>query len=298
MITSLRKNYEAFITSGAQVVFLFCGMKADSRPGWVICLALIAAVSLFAWSSAWRLRRAITDTPTSRIASAAQGYVELSGIGRPLDSPPLISHLTDMPCLWYRWEVKESDGKSWTVTDSGESEIPFLIDDGSGRCVVDVEGAHILSRHKRTWTKKDRHYSEWVLLNNDRIYALGEFRTLGGGSVDLDAGKDLKELLAEWKKNPRALLERFDLDGDGTLNEKEWGLARQAARREVSKMHREARGESDVHTLRCPQNGRRYLLANIDPNLLARRYLGWSIFHIAAFLSSLGAIPWVLHNFR
>jgi hypothetical protein len=294
MIAALRKNYEALITSGAQVGLLYFAAKAESREEWVVCLALIAAVSLFAWSSAWRRRRAITDTPTSRIASAAQGYVELSGTGRPLDSPPLISHLTDLPCLWYRWEIKARRGRSWTMIDSGESGIPFLIDDGSGRCVVDVEGAHIMTEHKRTWMKNDRHYAEWVLLNDDRIYALGEFRTLGGGSVDLDARQDLKDLLAEWKKDPPALLERFDLDGDGMLNEKEWGLARQAARREVSRMHREARNESDVHTLRCPQNGRRYLLSNIDPNRLARRYLGWSVFHATAFLAALGAIPWAL----
>jgi hypothetical protein len=298
MITKLRKSYENIITSGSQVGLLYFGVEAESRVGWVICLVLIAAVSLFAWSSTWRRRRAITDTPTSRIASAAQGYVELFGSGRPLDSPPLFSRLAEMPCLWCRWEIKERRGKDWVMIDSGESEIPFLIDDGSGRCVVDVEGAHILTRHKKTWMKGKRRYTEWTLLNNDRIYALGEFKTLGGGSVDLDARQDLKELLAEWKKDQHTLLKRFDLDGDGTLNEKEWGLARQAARREVSKMHREARSEPDVHTLRCPQNSRRYLLSNIDPNRLARRYLCWSVFHLTAFLSSLGAIPWVLRYFQ
>jgi hypothetical protein len=297
MITTLRKSYEAFITSGAQVVLLYVAIEAGSSEVWIVCLTLMAAFSLFAWCSTLLRRRAITDTPTSRIASAAQGYVELSGCGRPLDNPPLISHLTQMPCLWYRWKVKEQNGRDWTTIDDGESEIPFLIDDGSGRCVVDVEGAQVLTKHKRTWTKKDRHYTEWVLLNNDRIYALGEFKTLGGGSVDLNARQDLNELLTEWKKNQHALLRRFDLDGDGVLNEVEWGLARQAARREVSRVHREARNEPDVHTLGCPQNGRRYLLSNIDPNRLARRYLWWSLFHVTVFLSALGAIPWVLRHF-
>jgi hypothetical protein len=298
MIATLRKSYEELVTSGSQLALLVVGLKADSREGWVFSLALIAAVSLLAWSSTWRRRRAITDTPTSRIASAAQGYVELFGTGGPLDGPPLLSSLTSAPCLWHRWKVEERQGKNWTTIDSGESEVPFLVDDGSGRCVVDVEGAEILTRHKRRWRRGDYCYTEWKLLIGDPIYALGEFRTLGGGSVDLDAGQDLKELLSAWKKDPHALLERFDLDGDGEINEKEWGLARQAARREVSRMHREARNESDVHTLGRPQNGRRYLLSNIDPNRLARRYLGWSIFHVTAFLASLGAIPWVLHNFR
>ena len=297
MILSFRKSYGQLITSGAQLVLFAIGAQAESREGWVACLALIAAISLCAWMSALWRRRAITDTPTSRIASAAQGYVELSGSGRPLDHPPLLSHLTCLPCLWYRFHVEERTGSNkWKTVESGESDVPFIIDDGSGRCVVDVEGAEILTRHKETWTRGNYRNTEWKLLINDRIHALGEFKTLGGGSVDLDARRDMNELLAEWKKDRAALLKRFDLDGDGELNMQEWGLARQAARREVSRMHREARNESDVNTLSCPRNGRHYLLSNIDPNRLARRYLLWSLFHLTLFLATLGAVPWVLHR--
>ena len=296
MIASLRKDYEELITAGFQTGLLFVGLRVNSRMGWIVCLALIAILSLFAWGSALLRRRAITDTPTSRIASAAQGYVELLGVGRPPD-PPLSSHLTHLPCLWHRWRVKEGNGKNSRTVDSGESEVPFLIDDGSGYCLVDPEGAEILTRHKNSWTQGNYRFTEWKLLINDRIYALGEFRTFGGGSADLDARRDMKALLTEWKKDRTTLLRRFDLDGDGEISEKEWGLARQAARREVSRMHREARNESDVHTLSSPRNGRLYLLSNIDPNRLARRYLGWSVFHLCAFLFSLGAIPWVLQHF-
>ena len=90
-----------------------------------------------------------------------------------------------------------------------------------------------------------------------------------------------------------SLLRRFDLDRDGTLSEKEWQLARQAARREVARQHQAARGEADVNTLRCPANGQLYLLSNFDPNQLARRYLWWSIFHLAVFFAALAALPWV-----
>ena len=297
MATTLRRHYEELVTAGFQAGLLIVGLKVNSRMGWIVCLALIAILSLFAWGSALLRRRAITDTPTSRIASAAQGYVELLGIGRPPD-PPLSSHLTHLPCLWHRWWVEEGSGKNSRTVDSGESEVPFLIDDGSGYCLVDPEGAEILTRHKNSWTQGDYRFTEWKLLINDRIYVLGEFRTLGGGSADLDARRDMKALLTEWKKDRTTLLRRFDLDGDGEINEKEWGLARQAARREVSRMHREARNESDVHTLSCPKNGRCYLISNIDPNRLARRYLYWSTFHVTAFLVSLGTIPWVLQHFR
>lgn len=295
MILTLQKSYGQFITSGAQLVLLFIGLKTESPAGWVVSLSLIALISLPAWASTLKRRRAITDTPTSRIASAAQGYVELLGGGKPLDHPPLLSHLTALPCLWYRYEVQErKDNDKWETIDRGESDVPFIIDDGSGRCVVDVEGAEIITRHKETWTAGRYRNTEWKLLIGDSIYALGEFRTLGGGSVELDASQDMNALLAEWKKDKAGLLKRFDLDGDGEIDVREWGLARQAARREVAKMHKEARNDPDVHTLACPRNGRHYLLSNIDPNKLARRYLLWSGFHVTVFLAALGAIPWVL----
>ena len=297
MTFDLRKSYGQFITSGAQLLLIIIGLKTESREGWIVCLVLIAVISLFASVSTLRRRRAITDTPTSRIASAAQGYVELMGTGKPLDHPPLLSHLTHLPCIWYRYHVEEkSSSNKWETVSRGESEVPFILDDGSGRCVVDVEGAEILTRHKEVWTEGRYRNTEWKLLINDEVYALGEFKTLGGGTIELNANKDMNDLLAEWKKDQSTLLKRFDLNGDGSIDMQEWGLARQAARREVTKQHRETRNESDVNTLQCPRNGRHYLLSNLDPNKLARRYLGWTLFHQVIFLAALGSIPWVLRH--
>jgi hypothetical protein len=297
MIFSFRKSYGQFITSGAQLILLHIGLTVGSRTGGIVCLILTAIISLFAWMSTLRRRRAITNTPTSRIASAAQGYVELIGTGRPLDGLPLLSHLTQRPCLWCRWKMEEKYGNKWRTVDRGESEFSFLIDDGSGHCIVDVEGAEILTRHKEIWCDGSYRCTEWNLLINDRIYAIGEFRTLDGGSVELDARLDLKELLAEWKKDRATLLKRFDLDGNGEIDEKEWELARQTARREVSRIHQEVRNAPDVHMMTSPGNGRHYLLSNIGPDQLTNRYLFWAIFHMTVFLGTLGGIPWVLRHY-
>lgn len=297
MIVRLRREYGQFITSGAQLLLLGVGLELESRTGLIICIALMALISLLAWVSTLRRRRAIADTPTSRIASAAQGYVELHGKGKPLDFPPLLSHLTVLPCLWYRYQVEENTGgDKWRTVSNGESEASFILDDGSGRCVVDIEGAEILTRHKETWTKDRYRHTEWKLLIDDPIYVLGDFRSIGGGSLELDSGNDIKTLLAEWKKDQAGLLKRFDLNADGTLDMKEWALARQAARREVEKLHREARNESDVHTLRSPNSGQLYLISNLDPDKIRRRYLWWSIFHLVTFFGALGALPWVLQQ--
>lgn len=294
MNVSLRREYGQFITSGAQLLLLLIGARMESRAGWLACVSLTALISLVAWLSTLRRRRAIADTPTSRIASAAQGYVELRGTGKALDDPPLLSHLTTLPCLWYRYRVEEKSGSDkWRTVSSGESEVAFIIDDGSGRCVVDVDHAEILTRHKETWVKGRYRHTEWKLLINDPVYALGDFRSIGGGTLELDTRRDIGALLGEWKKDRAGLLKRFDLDADGSVDVKEWALARQAARREVEKQHRDARNEADVHTLRCPGGGQLYLISNLDPEKIARRYLYWAIFHLSVFFGSLGALPWL-----
>ncbi|GHU17769.1 hypothetical protein FACS189475_02130 [Betaproteobacteria bacterium] len=296
MMRFLRKNYVRFITSDAQIItlvaqpillFIVLLSGSESRGIWFVFLVLLMLVDLFAWMSTMRRRRAIMDTPASRIASAAQGYVELFGVGRPIDKSPPLTRRTNGPCLWRRFQVEKKTFGRWKIVERGESDAPFIIDDGSGRCRVEVQGAEILIQHKDTWVEGKYRYTEWKLLNNDSIYAIGEFRTIDGGSVDLDARRDMNELLNQWKKDKKKLLERFDLDKDGELDEKEWDLARQAARREVSRMHIEARNASDVHTLRCPDDGRHYLLANTDPKKFASYYLVYSLLHLFVFLGVL-----------
>lgn len=294
MIDRLRREYAQFVTSGAQLVLLFFGAQSESRDGWLISLGLVALLSLAAWLSTLHRRRAIADTPTSRIASAAQGYVEVRGSGLPFADAPILARLSGLPCLWYRFQVEEKDyaGK-WRTIERGESDASFVVDDGSGVCVVDPEHAEILTRHKDVWSVGDHRNSEWKLLAGDTIYALGEFSTIGGATLELDAAAELRDLLGEWKKDRGQLLARYDLDRNGELSTQEWALARQAAKREVSRRQRELRASADINVLRRPADGRLYLLANLDPERIARRYLGWAAFHLVVFFAAIGAIPWV-----
>ena len=292
MVIDLQKKRGELIGAGAQFFLLAVGMRVNTRQCWLFCLSLLAVISLLTWLSALHRRRAITDTPTSRIASAAQGLVELHGRGRAID-PPLASRISGLPCLWYRFEVEERRGKEWETVDEGESSLSFIVDDGSGQCLVDVDGAEISSAHKEVRKSGQQTITEWTLLVGDPIYVRGEFRTLGGSAVELDARQDMIDLLNEWKRDQPALHKRFDLNGDGQIDMQEWELARQAAQREVARMHSELRSGADIHTISRPNQGQPYLISNIDPQRLARRYLLWSFFHLAAFLAALGAIPWV-----
>jgi hypothetical protein len=254
----------------------------------------MAAISMLAWLSALNRLRTIRDTPTSKIASAAQGYVELVGRGHSFGDP-LLSKLSALPCLWYRYRIerRESENK-WKTMDSGESDDTFILRDESGECVVDPEQAEILTRHRDQWHDLDYRYTEWKLIEHDSLYVIGQFRTQGGSSLDFNTREELNALLAEWKKDMPDLLKRFDLDNNGTLNMQEWMLARSAARREVARMMREEQEQPDINIISRPREDQLFLISNLDQRKLSRRYLLWSWAHLAIFFGALGGIGWVM----
>lgn len=293
MLVSLRRRYAEFITSGAQLLILLVGFRLDSATGWQYCLSLMAAISFFAWLSALYRLRAIRDTPTSKVASATQGYIELVGRGRPFSDPPMISKLRMLPCLWYRYKVERRTSKDkWVTEDSGESHDSFKLQDGSGVCIVDPVHAEIVTRHRDQWRKDDYRYTEWKLIKDDNIYVLGEFRTLNW-ALEFDSRAELNALLTEWKKDMPELRRRFDLNNDGELDMTEWMLARQAAKREVAKLQREAHAQPDIHIISQPRDGKLFLISNLTPEKLSRRYLLWTWVHLVILFGSLLGIAWV-----
>jgi len=294
---SPRREYAQLIASGGQLLLLVIGIQINTRQGWLLCLPAIALFSLFAWRSSLKRLRAIRDTPTSRIASAAQGYVEIIGRGRDLTDTPLISPLRMLPCLWYRYRVEEryrsKNGDGWRTVDSGESADSFIIADETGTCVVDPQQAEISTIYRDQWQNLNRRYTEWKLLKNDLIYVLGEFRTRSG-SAEFDTRAELNALLAEWKCDMPALHKRFDLNNDGVLDMAEWMLARKAAQREVDKRFREVQAQPDLNIISQPPDGKLFLVSNLTPEDLSRRYLYWSWGHLVIFFASLTATGWLL----
>ena len=296
MLVSMRRSYGQFITSGAQLLLLLTGLQLASVTGWIYCLATMALISVFAWLSALNRLRAIRDTPTSKIFSAAQGYVELTGRGHQFGDTPLLSKLRQLPCLWYRYKIEQCDSeKNWKTVDSGESGDSFLLRDGSGECLVDPEAAEITTRHRDCWREGDYRYTEWQLIPQDSIYVIGEFRTKSC-ALEFDSRAELNALLAEWKSDMPALHHRFDLNNDGELDMNEWMLARQAARREVAEKQRIAESQADIHLIGLPHDGKLFLISNLTPEKLSRRYLLWSWAHLVMLFGALGGIGWVLQS--
>ncbi|HXV11259.1 MAG TPA: hypothetical protein VD839_10700 [Burkholderiales bacterium] len=287
MVGAFRVGRSEWLTSAFHLVILIVAFQDDSGRLWPFALALVAIVSFVAWVLAYRRYRQIHDLPTSKVASAAQGYVELFGRSERLAGEPLVSKLSGLPCCWFRYyiEQKESNDK-WKEIDSGVSVAHFLLVDDTGRCVISPEGAEVLCSRKQVWTEGVYRYTEWLLLEQGPLYAIGEFVTHGGGGAELDEKADLTALLSEWKQDQAVLHGRFDLNRDGAIDLKEWELARLQARREVRQKHTEIRVRDGVHLLRKPRDGRLFLLANEMPDKLGRRFAFWSAVHLIIFLGA------------
>ncbi len=295
MLDSLRLRIIEPLTVGGYLVLLVIGFEMRTREAWIASLTSILVLAAAAWVMSYRRARSITDTPTSNIGSAAQGYVEL--VGRALHHPggPILSRCTALPCVWYKFIIEQKTGDNkWRRMNSGQSDESFMLDDGSGRCMVDPEHAEVIAKRKERWVQGNHRYTEWLLLPQARIYALGQFSTVGGANSNLDFRQDVADLLAEWKQKKKDLLKRFDLDGDGEINEQEWMLARQQARRDVNKEHKNIRLQSGTNVMHKPRDGRLFLISDLDPLRLARRYQLWAWFHLAMLFGALGALVWVL----
>ena len=286
MPSFLRESYLNILTSGAHLVLILFALETGTREAWLGSLSAVALISFFAWVGNFRRHRMMSDTPTSRIASAAQGYAELQGRAAPEPGAGLVSKLTALPCIWFRYVVEFRNREDkWEQVGAGESVDPFLLRDGSGECVIDPAGAEILTRHREKWTRDDYRYTEWLLLADEPLYAIGEFSTSSGATVPLSTSQDVGDLLSEWKRDRPRLLERFDLDRDGEIDLREWALARAEAKRQVAAQHEQARADTAVqNTLSAPRDGRLFLVTNFDPERLVRKYKVWGIIHLFIFM--------------
>lgn len=278
----------------AQAGMVAMAFQMEGVLAWQVVLSVAVPLNLIGWLYTLRIARAIADTPTSKVASAAQGYVELRGIAMPSGGLQVVTPHTGLPCLWYRYTLERRDGNKWTHMDSGESPESFDLEDVSGRCTLDPAGAHIESSHLEVRTEGELRHTELILLKGDSLYALGLFSSDRPESRVLNARVDEGDLLAEWKEDQAELHRRFDLDRDGAISPKEWLLARQAARREIARRHQAIRAESVRHGMRDPGDGRPYLISNLPQDGLGERYRWESRLFLIVMLGCLGGLTYLL----
>lgn len=283
--------------------------------GVLALLSLIGAV--MAWLKLLKGRQ-IQDTPTSKIRSAAQGYVELEGIARMLPGDPVVSPLSGQQCCWWKYAVEEkrttySNGRRstrWATIESACSDDLFQLVDETGDCVVDPDGASIIPNQRVRWYGSSRRpprkpdkspffglgsyrYTEQTISIGSPLYALGWFRTQGGIAHSFDDRSAVRELLAEWKADQARLLREFDSNGDGQIDMQEWAAVREKAVQQVRQRQLETAIDPDIHILCRPPHRRRFLLSTVAQHDLIRQARWYVIAGMTLFLGCGAAAVWL-----
>ena len=242
--------------------------NAPAPAFWMGLLVGLLAAGAAAWGALHFLqrKRVVEDTPTAKLRSAPQGYIEIQGTAELMDGDPIIASLSLKHCVWYSYKVQKRDrdhhrrhnrSSGWRTIDSGKSDELFYLNDGTGRCAIDPEGAKVTPTVANTWYGSSRipgryhesdgvwwakaigsmtssyRYMESRIDPGDPIYALGDFNTHGSGTEQFDKKGAVGDLLREWKRDNAELLKRFDADGDGQIDMQEWDQARAEAEKEV-----------------------------------------------------------------
>ena len=284
----------------------------------VTCIPIVLTVAGFLGAfHFFKRKRILEDTPTSKIRSAAQGYVELSGHGDVMDGPQIIAPLTGKYCTWYSYKIEEHRGsdknKSWSNVGEGKSDELFIIVDDTGQCVIDPDGASVTTAEKDVWygnsARPDRgpqasggllfggryRYTETRLRPKEALYAIGLFNTIGGSGEVFDANSEVRELLKEWKKDASTMLKRFDLNKDGEIDMDEWQAVPESALEVVKARHGEMLAEAPVNMLLRTRDKRRpFLISVLRSDALIRRYRIYSSGLLVLFFGCGAFVSWAI----
>ena len=276
-----------------------------------VAVAILCAVAAFAFHGAFRaLRRArlVEDVPTSKIRSAAQGYVELAGWAELMPGDAIVAPLSGRPCVWYRYRVDERTRdvargrREWRTLEHGVSDGLFRVADESGGCVVDPEEAEVTPATGETWYGSTRRpggppprrrsvwswggryrYREELIRAGDPLHVVGMLRTIGGPADQVPAAEDIRALLAAWKRDPNRM-RAFDANSDGRVDVTEWETARRAAETEVQRERGRRTAQPGALVLGAPERADRpYLLSALPQDDLARRYRWTAVARLGLF---------------
>lgn len=302
---------------------MLAGLSAEDHQFMVLASLLVAVVSFYLFMRNWKRLRIIEDTPTAKLRSAHQGYIELEGKGQFIDDQPLYSPLSNHPCLWYRSQIEQQEtfvdnGRTqtrWNVVYKNISNHRFKLIDGKNSCYVDPEAAEVNSHQKLVWygntewptrtqllesqsiihaATNSYRYCEWLILPSQPLYILGQFSTLSA-----TAQKSIRDvminLINDWKQDQEQLKNRFDTNKDGQIDQEEWEVARQEARSEAQKLHDQLALEPDMNIIAKPRDPfQPFIISAYSQTVLIRKYRRNAGLALILCLVGIAATGWLV----
>jgi hypothetical protein len=147
---------------------------------WVQVVSAMASLP-FLWQAMRNLKlaRILEDTPTSSIAHAQQGLVEVKGKTFSKAKNTLYVPMLEVPCVWYRFQA------FYEHEHAGESDITFqesrqriYLKDSTGECAIDPWQAEIMpKRTKRRIETGVTYQFSWIGVE-EYLYVIGWLDTL------------------------------------------------------------------------------------------------------------------------
>lgn len=296
---------------------ILLNMPPDHFWIWAISFGVLAAVGFGVTFIFFYRARIIEDTPTSKIRSAAQGYVELEGMAKSFNGKPINAKLSQTPCLWYKYKIEKYVGgknDKWRTVEEGQSRDFFLIKDNTGHCLIDPTGARVTTIYKGKWVGNSKfpvpgsspkknspllkltfisgttyRYTEERLHENDLLYALGNFKTFTSPNQIPTLNEEVRQYLNKLKQDPAKLQRHFDKNGDGKIDIQEWDEARQVVIQHVKAKY-QSEVDAGIHLMQKPNERRHpYLLSAFPQDDLVQKYKRYSTLGLVGFFLS-GAI--------
>lgn len=211
--------------------------------------------------------RLVNDTPTSRIRSAAQGYVELEGRGELLPGEATLAPLTGTPCLWFSYKVEEREQEAsggsgqWRMIRKGTSPHHFLLVDETGECLIDPARAEVTPSGSDVWYGDSEQWGQGPAPRHGRAqnFATSRYR------------------YTEQRIHPAAILHAIG-----------WFITDTRAGEPPSAVKR-----LPHHVLSSPPDGRAFILSAVPQQLLARRYRRYAWVALLGFLLSGAVASWL-----
>jgi hypothetical protein len=260
-----------------------------------------------------KLARIISDTPTSKIRSAAQGYVELQGVVKPI-TKSILAPLTQKPCVWYSYTIEEeqSTGRSteWVMIDHHSSCHLFYLEDETGHVAVYPLASEVTIKNRDRWytngigsssggllgvsllssvasslTGSRYRYTERRIEEGESITALGFFHTCRAAETPFDSGyinqhRDqlLKEKSSKLSQHKAlaGIMNALTAHASEVIAhpENEWKtVVEQHPQPQVNVLHKKDRP---------------FMLSSFSEKKMMRRYNWYSFFFSLGFLASTG----------
>jgi len=243
--------------------------KSDYLVLYTVLVAMFGYLVYFCFG-AFRRFRFVDGTATSKIRSAAQGHVELKGLGEWLPGDSISSPFSESRCVWYHCTIdkRQRNGKrtTWTSISDECSGHLFRLVDSTGAC------AHVIPESDITWYGQSTdarsrapararwlqlgvgnyRFRERLIRPATSLYALGWFCTVHSNLSDEFIAKQVEDLVRQWKLQPQRYLGDFDFDQNGEIQKQEGKAIRSAARKQVmARLNSENR---EHHVLSRPQD--------------------------------------------